>query len=170
MSSSSTVTESGTFTVTHAKRIASKVAADLLRLQRFYINPTTAWIDAYEAELVELLAHDVLNDVVYGFQRNGKWTEAALKYVALPGGELTTDDDPGKIRANLDITGAHFTSFLTYNAKWHAMSATQQAAIRAGCTFQRGTATAPPLEVGNWVADRNYSAGGRGLGRNSVQR
>ena len=39
-----TGTFSDTFTITHARQIASKVATDLLRFQRFYSFPSDHWI------------------------------------------------------------------------------------------------------------------------------
>src|SRR5437773_2476582 len=119
MSSSYTTDESTTFTFLHARYIASKVATDLKRFQRFYNGvPSDSTIELYEKELAVLLKHDVVESVIYGFKRNGNWTEATVRYTALPGGSLQVDDDPGKIRPNLDITGASFTSFLSYNGNW----------------------------------------------------
>lgn len=170
MSTSYTTTASETFTLAHARKIASKVATDLLRFQTLYGRPPDATINDYEAEMVQLLKHDVVGAVVYGFQRNGKWTEAAVRYKALPGGILVTDDDPGKIRPRLDINGAGFTSFLTYNDNWFRLSQEAREEIRKGLPFQRTNGTDPPLEAGNWVEDLNYYAGGRGLGRSTVRR
>ena len=170
MSMSYVTTDSETFTIAHARRIASKVATDLLRFQRFYGSPSDEWIDKYEGELVVLLKRDVVANVVYGFKRNGMWTEAAVRYTALPGGTLLADDDPGKIRPNLDIAGASFTSFLAYNGNWDTLTAQEQAAIEGECPFQRTTSSAPSLEAEYWANDLNYAAGGRGLGRASVKR
>jgi hypothetical protein len=170
MSTSYTATESTTFTIAHARRLASKVATDLQRFQRFYSSPSDAWIEQYEEELVELLNRDLLKFVVYGFKREGKWTEAAVRYTALPNGTLSTDDDPGKIRPGLDVVGASFTSFLDYNAKWEALSPAERAAIKAAYRLQRTNGSAPALEVGYWDNDLSYVAGGRGLGRGSVRR
>ena len=39
MSTSFTITETTTFTLTHAKYMAAKVATDLKRMQRFYGAP-----------------------------------------------------------------------------------------------------------------------------------
>ncbi len=50
MTSSYTVSESTTFTVSHARHMAAKVAADLKRIQRFYGAPSDAEIADYEAE------------------------------------------------------------------------------------------------------------------------
>lgn len=170
MSMSYTTNESETFSIIHARRIAWRVATDLLRFQSFYGLPSDKSLDDYEEELAVLLNHDVLAWVEYGFQRNGKWTEAAVRYTALPGGTLVASDDPGKIRPNLDVAGAHFTSFLDYNSNWYMKSQAERAAIAAQRPFTRGTGSEPPLESGYWASDLNYTAGGRGLGRATARR
>jgi hypothetical protein len=170
MSNSYTANETETFTFLHARYIASKVATDLLRFRRFYGKPSDTWIGWYEKELAVLLNNDVVSSVVYGFQRSGKWTEASVRYTALPGGTLLADDDPGKIKPNMDILGADFTSFLSYNGNWFKLTPSEQSAIEADCPFQRLSGTAPPLETGYWAEDLNYAAGGRGLGRATVKR
>jgi hypothetical protein len=170
MSSTYTQSLSETFTLLHARMLAAKVATDLHRFQRFYSWPSTAEIQNYEAELTQLLKHDVVDTVVYGFKRSGKWTDAAVKYKALPGGNLTVDDDPGKIRPGLDVAGAFFTSFLTYNSKWWALSVSERQKIKDALPIQRSSGDVPSLEGGYWADDLSYSAGGRGLGRSSVRR
>ena len=55
MASSYTISETATFTLTHAKHMAAKVAADLKRLQRFYGYPSDQDIANYETEVIELL-------------------------------------------------------------------------------------------------------------------
>lgn len=164
-----TVTEA--FTIAHAKRIGSKVATDLLRFQSLYGGvPSNATIDAFEKEIVEYLRHDVVESVTYGFKRYNRWTEAAVRYRALPGGALVTDDDPGKIRPRLDIAGATFTSFLIHNHNWFSKTDAQREAIESACPFRRSSGTEPPLESGYWSDDLNYFAGGRGLGRSTVRK
>jgi hypothetical protein len=169
MSVSYTTSATETFTLVHARHIASKVATDLKRFQRFYGSPSDGWIDNYEAELVQLLKHNVVDNVVYGFQRNGQWTSAAVRYTALADGSLSTDDDPGKVHPNLDVASAAFTSFLSYNATWDRLSTAEQAEIRASCPFRRVSRSSPGLEAGYWDNDLTYAAGGRGLGRSSVR-
>jgi hypothetical protein len=169
---SSSYTESGTesFTLAHARKLASKVATDLKRLQRFYLSPPDGWIDSYEAEITTFLKEDVIESVVYGFKRNGAWTEAAVRYTARPGGLLSADDDPGKIRPGIDVAGGSFTSFLCYNARWWSLTEVGRAGIKASLPFQRSSGSAPPLETGIWADDLNYLAGGRALGRSTVRR
>jgi len=168
---STTFTQSATssFTVVHARYMASKVATDLRRFQRFYAAPSDASIANYEAELVELLRHDVVETVIYGFKRNGKWTEAAVRYRSM-GGSLSADDDPGKIRPGLDVAGASFTSFLSFNENWNKLTDAQRAAIESGLPFQRSSSATPALESGYWADDLTYGAGGRSLARSTVRR
>ncbi len=167
--SSFSVTASDAFTITHARHIAAKVATDLQRFQDWYGSPTNDWIAKYEAELTILLKYDAVNDVVYGFKRNGLWTLASVRYVALPGGSIQVDDDPGKIRPGVDVTGASFTSFLTYSGRWTSLSSTDQERINRELPFQRSTSATPGLETGHWAQDHNYMAGGRGLSRSTVR-
>ena len=164
-----TTTETSSFTVTHARYIASKVATDLKRFQRFYGSPSDDWIDRYEGELAGLLKHDLVDNVIYGFQRNSLWTPASVRYRSLPGGSLMADDDPGKIRPGIDIAGARFTSFLSYSAAWSGLSQAERDNIEQSLPIQRSTSSPPALETGAWSDDLNYSAGGRGLGRSSVR-
>jgi hypothetical protein len=167
--SSFTTTETTSFTVTHARYIASKVATDLKRFQRFYGSPNDDWVDRYEGELSGLLKNDAVDTVVYGFQRNSLWTPASVRYRAIPGGTLMADDDPGKIRPGIDVGGATFTSFLSYSSSWWKLSQADRDNIRDGLPIKRGSGSAPNLETGAWSDDLSYSAGGRGLGRSSVR-
>lgn len=167
--SSYTLSNTQTSTITDAKYLASKVATDLARFQRFYGRPSDKDIADYEAELTMLLKHDAVDHVVYGFKRNGLWTLASVRYVAMPGGVLQVDDDPGRIRANLDVAGASFTSFLSYSSKWFARSEEDRARVKTLLPFSRTTGNSPDLELGQWVQDKNYSSGGLGLGRSTVR-
>jgi hypothetical protein len=164
-----TTTQTETFTIAHAKYLASKVATDLKKFQRFYTNgPTDEWIDKYERELAVMLKYKTLNWVVYGFKRGEKWTEASIRYTMLPNGSLASDDDPGKIRPGLDVSGATFTSFLRYD--YSGLTDEQRRALGRELPFERGSGSAPELEAGYWADDLNYGAGGRGIGRATVRK
>lgn len=170
MSTSYTSTNTDTFTMLHARQIASKVATDLKKFQRFYPGkgPTDEWIEKYEKELAVLIRYKALNSVTYGFKRNGKWTEASVRYTAMADGTLMANDDPGKIQPGLDVEGAVFTSFLDENRSH--LSANDNAQMDKDLPFQRTNAETPPLEAGQWVNDLSYSAGGRGIGRATVKK
>ena len=99
MSYSYTISETTTFTITHARHIAAKVATDLKRMQRFYGNPSDTRISDYETEVIALLKAGYLGTVAYGFRRNDNWIEPTLKYTAQELAEgSASDDDPGQIR------------------------------------------------------------------------
>lgn|SRR5574341_1507772 len=169
MSTSYVISETESFTITHARHIASKVATDLLRFQRFYGRPSDETINAYEAELVSLLKEEYVDTVTYGFKRNDKWV-AALRYRAMPGGLVLADDDPGKIKADDQLESTIFSSFLVYSTKWSRLTTQEQQQFEATLPFQRSTGPEPGIECGWWTEDRTYSAGGRGVGRSVIRR
>jgi hypothetical protein len=169
MSYSYSYSESSTFTVTHARHMAAKVATDLKRMQRFYGSPSDADIANYEAEVTEFLKAGYLGAVTYGFRRDGNWIEPTLRYTArdLAGGSAT-DDDPGRIRPNANVTGATFYSYLTYSTAWDQLTQSEKDAFKKQLPFQRGGAPEPGVS-GYLSDDRIYSSGGRALNRASVR-
>ncbi|WP_341023874.1 hypothetical protein [Brevundimonas diminuta] len=169
MSSSYSYTESTTFTVTHARHMAAKVATDLKRIQRYYGLPSDADIASYETEVVELLKAGYLGTVSYGFERDGQWIEPTLRYTAqdLAGGSAN-DDDPGKLRASANVSGASFYSYLTYSPAWNKLSTEAKDKFKKSLPFYRGGADEPSVN-GYMVDDRTYSSGGRALNRTSVR-
>jgi hypothetical protein len=169
MSYSYTVSESATFTVTHARHMAAKVATDLKRMQRLYGNPGDFDIASYAAEITALIKEGYLGTVAYGFRRNGDWIEPTLRYTARDlAGAAASDDDPGRVRPGADIDGAKFYSYLTYSAAWHAASAADRAAFKKSLPLERGEAAEPGVN-GYLSEDLTYSAGGRALRRASVR-
>ncbi len=169
MSYSFTLSETTTFTITHAIHMAAKVATDLKRMQRFYGSPGDSAIAAYEAEVIELLKAGYLGTVTYGFKRNGNWVEPTLRYTARDLANISAnDDDPGRIRPGINIIGATFASYLTYSPDWDRRSWNEQNVFRQRLPFQREGATEPGVS-GYFQYDRTYSSGGRALDRTSVR-
>jgi hypothetical protein len=169
MTYSFTTTESATFTVTHARHMAAKVATDLKRMQRFYGYPSDDMIPKYETEVIELLKAGYLGTVTYGFLLDGDWIEPALRYTARDlAGMSANDDDPGRIKPNANVAGATFYSFLTYSSAWDRLPATQQDAFKKSLPFYRGGASEPSVN-GYLESDRTYSSGGRALDRATVR-
>lgn len=166
---SSSYTESATFTITHARHIAAKIATDLKRIQRLYGYPSDQEIAEYEGEAAAMMKAGYLSAVSYGFKRNGSWIEPTLKYTArdLAYG-ASTDDDPGKIRPGKDVSGAFFTSFMTYTDIFMNLTQAERDAFKSGLPIQRVSGTDPPVN-GYLSSDRTYSAGGRALDRSSVR-
>ena len=169
MSYSFALTQTTTFTRTHARHIAAKVATDLKRMQRLYGAPSDHWITGYETEVTELLKEGYLGTVTYGFRRGGNWVEPTLRYTARDlAGASANDDDPGRIRPGANIDGAYFDSYLTYSSAWYALNESEQQAIKNRLPFQRTGATEPGVN-GYLTQERTYSAGGRALDRGSVR-
>lgn len=169
MSYSYTQSETTTFTVTHAKHMAAKVATDLKRMQRLYGSPSDAQIMKYEAEVIEFLKAGFLGTVTYGYKRDGKWIEPTLRYSAVDlAGGTSTDDDPGRVRPGADVSGASFYSYLTYNSTYWQQSPSQREHFEKGLPFVRSGAEEPGVN-GYLQEDRTYSSGGRGLNRSSVR-
>ena len=169
MSYSATQTATETFTITHAKHIAAKVATDLLRLNRFYGRPTIAEINDYETELTALIRYDYLDKVVYGYTRDAMWVEA-LMYRALSDGTLIADDDPGKLRPVENVPTGAFSSFVWWSSKYSQLSQDAKNSFYADLPFRRTDGPERQLESGYWSSDLNYSAGGRGIGRSTIIR
>lgn len=169
MSYSYSYTESSTFTVTHARYMATKVATDLKRMQRFYGHPSDTRITQFEAEATELMKAGYLGALTFGFQRNGNWIEPTLRYTARDlAGASASDDDPGRIRPGADVSGAVFKSYLTHSAAWNQLTLAQQEAFEATLPFSRNGTPEPGI-TGYLATDRTYSSGGRALDRATVR-
>lgn len=169
MSYSFTSTETTTFTITHARHMAAKVATDLKRIQRLYGSPNDAAIADYESEVIELLKGGYLRTVSYGFRRNGEWIEPMVRYTARElAGASVSDDDPGRIRAGANIDGASFYSYLTHSDAWDRLTETERDTCRGRLPIKRGGAPEPTVN-GYLTSDRTYSSGGRALDRVSVR-
>lgn len=157
------------FTITHAKHMAAKVATDLKRLQRFYGVPSDTNIADYEQEVVALLRDGYLGTVTYGFRRNDNWIVPTLQYTARDlAMSSVNDDDPGRVRPGANIANATFHSYLTYSSAWDRLSAAQQDAYKKALPFYRKGAPEPSPN-GYFSADRTYSSGGRALDRASLR-
>jgi hypothetical protein len=168
MASSYTYSETATFTITHARHMAAKVAADLKRMQRHYGQPSDLRIEQFEAEVIALLKAGYLGTATYGFKRHDKWIEPTLKYTARDLVGSAADDDPGRVPAWADVSGADFHSYMTYSPAWEKLSWSQQDAFKDTLPFKRTGADEPGVD-GYLIEDRTYSAGGKALGRSSVK-
>ncbi len=169
MSYSYTISETTTFTATHARHISAKIATDLKRMQRLYGKPSDTAIADYETEVIALLKTGYLGTVTYGFKRDGEWIEPTLRYTARDlHGFTANDNDPGRIRPGADIDGASFYSYLTYSPAWNNLSWSEKDEFMEQLPFRRGGADEPGVN-GYFNNDRIYSSGGRALDRASVR-
>ena len=168
MSYSYTGTESKTFTITHARHMAAKIATDLKRVQRLYGEPNDNDIADYEQEAIALMKAGYLKTVWYGFKRSGSWIEPTLKYTAHELYTGSVDDDPGKIRPGADVKNAAFCSYLTYTGSWDTLSSEEKDSFKKSLPHYRSSGDAPTID-GYLSSDRNYSAGGRSISRETVR-
>src|SRR5438552_399771 len=158
MTTSYTLTESATFTVTHARHMAAKVATDLKRMQRLYGAPSDTEIADFEAEVTALLNAGYLGTVAYGYRRDGVWITPTLRYTAQDlAGAAANDDDPGRVRPGADITNATFYSYLTHSTSWSDLTADERAAFEATLAIKRPGAPAPGVS-GYFSSDLVYSS------------
>ena len=169
MSYTDTITETTTFTLTHAKHMAAKVATDLKRIQRLYGRPGDSEIADYETEVTQLLKAGYLGNVTYGYRRDGLWVEPTLRFTARDlMGQSANDDDPGRVRPGADITNAGFYSYLIYNLAWQNLSDSERTRFKQSLPVKRSGAPEPG-DNGYWHGDRTYSSGGRALDRTSIR-
>ena len=161
-----TFTTTSTFTLTSAQYIASKVAADLRRINAFYGHsgkPSEKDIEDYYNELVEFLIHGYLESVEYGFKRNNERI-VSLKYTVEINGTLS-DGHAGGVYARADINGASWFSFLYSNSKLSSLSPEALKNFHGKLPFVRSSGEAPKDGQGYWSADRSYSVDGVGTQR-----
>ncbi len=164
---STTHTESRTFTITHARYITSKVAADLRQLKLFYGSPNDEMIDAYAEEAAILLRDGYLERVDYGFRRDDERAGAQwvllLRYVARNG--KLDDDHSGRVPPGVDVRNANFWSYLTYTAPFFALGSAEQARVKAALPIQRNAGREAGFVRGTWSESRTYASADHGVAR-----
>jgi hypothetical protein len=158
-----TFTRTRTFTITDARYIASKIAADL-DLLRAYCGgrPSEPLVSNLAIEASLLLDARYLKSVEYGFRRNGV-TVLALKYVARSDGTLTSDDRPGRVYVESDVSDAKWYSFLEYSDAFLRLPQAQRDRFEATLPIQRVGTAAPQAGNGYWDQTRIYSSRGEGV-------
>ena len=169
MSTTYSIVNTKTFTITHARHIVAKIATDLKRMQRLYGDPSDREIAVLKNEAIVLLKAGVLGTVTYGYLRYGFWIEPTLTYTQKElAGISVNDDDPGRIRPGANIAGASFYSYLTYTLAWQNLNEYEKKAIKSCLPFERIEIDEPRIN-GYLNYDLTYSAGGRALDRATVR-
>lgn len=159
-----TNTVSKTFTVTHARYLASKVATDMALCSRYYDHPKSTSIADYEAELTALIRDGYFKCLQFGFSRNDVPILAWL-YEVDENGVVTCDDSPGKISTGIDVTNTTFFNWLEYSEKFFRLTEEQQEKYLLALPIQRTLQDRPGEGVGVWVSDKNYHSGGVSVSR-----
>jgi len=160
----STLTTNRTFTITNARYVASKIAADLDLLRAYHGRPSEQEITDYAVEIAMLLAARYLASMEYGFSRNGV-SILALKYIARSDGTLIVDDRPGRVYAEINTVDASWYSYRIYDDNFWKLDAAARARFEAELPVQRVDAPEPRAGNGYWEQNRTYSSNGEGVMR-----
>ncbi len=168
MSFTMTRTASESFTLTHAKYLASKVTADMVRCQQNYGRPTQSDINNYGTELALLLRDGYVAAYEFGFAQDDQRV-LSWRYVVDSSGLSSTDDRPGRIVSGVAVASASYFNQLTFSGTWLALPQAERDRICTGLPIQRVTKNGPKDGRGYWASDLNYSASGVSLGRRTFR-
>jgi hypothetical protein len=161
---SSTLSKTVTFNRSHARYVATKVAADLHRMQRLYGWPTDKKIEDLIEEITEMLALDYLKTIEVGFERAGKRV-VSLRYESRRDGTLSSDDNAGGLPSGVDVSGCERINYMTYTDKFNNLSEEDKLSVKKTLPYVRTAAPEPQDGSGYWTQDRSYSAAGGGTVR-----
>jgi hypothetical protein len=160
-----TATKTATFTITDARYVGAKIGADLRLLNNLYGRPSLASIGDFSEEAALLLRDGYLGTVDYGFADTAadSW-KLRLRYTATAGGYLL-DDRPGKLPTEAAVATYSFSSYLTYSASFHALTAARQDAVRAALPVRRVGGDEPVTGLGTSQSGHGYGRNGAGVAR-----
>lgn len=157
MSYSYTTTES--FTLTHARRLAAKVAADMHQCQRFYGHLSDEEIESYEQELTVLLHGGYVKSYEFGFKSKDERRVVSWYYTVGPSGSLEGGRSGGLFPA-ANVSGAVWFNFLSPSSEWYALSTAERDKIKASYPVRRTEGSSPQDGNGYWDSSRHYASGG----------
>ncbi len=168
MTSSYSISE--TFTLTHAKHLASKVASDMYQCHKFYGQPSEAQISKYQDELIVMLAGGYVDEYEFGFKKNDQRI-VSWQYRVNASGDLVggNDDRSGGIYARADIGGAVYFNFMSYSRAWFDLTSADKSSVKAKHPISRGTGKLPSDGSGYWHVDRTYSSAGVAIERKTFR-
>jgi hypothetical protein len=164
MSYSYTTTTTESFTLTHAKRLAAKVAADMHQCQWFYGHLTDRQIENYEQELVILLRGEYVESYEFGFETRDGQRVVSWFYTVGPAGDLQGGRSGG-LFPTADISEAVPFNFLSHNSAWTALPQEERDRIEASLPVQRTEGKPPQDGKGYWDSSRSYASGGVAMTR-----
>jgi HORMA domain-containing protein len=162
MSYSYTATES--FTLTDARKLAAKVIADMHQCRRLYGSPPESSIEAYQTELVVLLAGRYVSEYEFGFKTSADKRIVSWQYTVTAAGDLEGGRSGG-LYATADVGSAPFFNYLWRSATWRTLTGGEQAKVDAQHSVERRVGDPPADGSGRWVRDRQYVSGGVAIER-----
>jgi hypothetical protein len=162
----SSITRSASFTITDARYVSAKLAADLRQLNNLYGRPPLSDLDDYAEEAALLLRDGHLGTVDYGFKdvSTNEW-KLRLRYTATVGGQLV-DSRIGSLPTTANVAPYAFYSYLTYSAKFNGLTTTQQSSIKTTLPIVRVGADEPSARSGTSQGGHSYARNGAGVDRN----
>jgi hypothetical protein len=154
---------SASFTITDARHVGAKVAADLRLLHNLYGRPALDKIADFGEEVAQLLKDGYLNTVDYGFRDtdDNSW-KLRLRYRATTGGQLV-DDRPGRLPRSAEVDGYSFYSYLTYSTAFLDLDTPTQNQVKLALPVQRSGANEPTAYLGTTATGHGYSRNGGGV-------
>jgi hypothetical protein len=165
---SMTQSSSQTFNIADAKRLTSKVIADMHQCQQFYKTPSDADIATYQEELIVLLNGRYVDRYEFGFKTANDKRVISWRYKVSAAGNLEGGRSGG-LYAKADISGSTWFNFMWYSDKWDQLSRSARDAIRGSYELKRGTGDPPADGTGHWVTGAAYVSGGVAMQREEFQ-
>jgi hypothetical protein len=166
---SNTFTKSSTFTIAEARKLASKVEADLYLCSRYYGAPAADHIPKYAEELAQLLNGGYVEQYEFGFKKDGNRI-VSWRYRVAADGSLQMDDRAGRVFSAADVSGAAYYNYLWHSSAWSSLTTAERERIETSLPLQRTGGDPPGDGNGYWAAgDKTYSASGVGLGRSTFR-
>ncbi|MDF9278432.1 hypothetical protein P4U43_11595 [Arthrobacter sp. EH-1B-1] len=168
MTSSYSISE--TFTLTHAKHLASKVVSDLYQCHNFYGEPSEMQIAKYQDELIVMLAGGYVNEYEFGFKKNDQRI-VSWQYRVNGSGDLVggIDNRSGGLYARADTSGATVFNFMSYSQAWFSLSSSEQINVKSKHPVDRSAGDLPSDGLGYWHTDRTYSSAGVAIERKTFR-
>jgi len=163
-----TTTSTSTFTVTHARKLSSKIAADMNICRNYYGNPSEATARDYAEELAQLMSKKYVSEFEFGYKRKGERV-VVWRYVISDDGSVVEDQRPGKLESWVDVKEAVFYSYLWHSSRWSNLSSDERERFEKGLPVQRTTGDPPGDGAGFWYEDKNYSSSGVGVSRSTFR-
>jgi hypothetical protein len=161
-------TNSESFTVTHARRLAAKVTADMYNCCQHYGSPSPDDRDRFTQELVVMLSNKYVSVYEFGFQTAEEKRVVSWRYTVTVAGDLEGGKSGGLL-ATADISNATWFNQLTCNSNWFALNLAEQQKIRELHGVNRVNGSGPTDGEGHWTTTRTYGAGGVSIVREDFQ-
>jgi Bacterial HORMA domain family 1 len=163
-----TTSNSESFTIAHARKLTSKVVADMTRCSQIYGRPVASFIQSYGEELSILLRDGYVKSYEFGFQRNNIRVLSWF-YTVDASSAIIDDARPGGIVASANVASAEWFNYLIRSQKWWNLPKPEREKIDGSLPIRRVGSDGPQDGNGYWEIDRNYSAGGVTLARRTYK-